>query len=59
MNHTEYQRKTKRMSAAELHFTIKDCQEALRAMPDNPKASHYADEISYCAMELHRRRNSK
>lgn len=36
-------------------FTIKDAQEALQAMPDNPKAGYYQDEISYCAMELRRR----
>ena len=43
------------MSETSLRYVIKDCQEALNAMPESEKAGHYADEISYCAMELNRR----
>ena len=35
-----------------------DCSRALEAMPDNPKAGQYQDEILYCAMELNKRRNT-
>lgn len=55
INHSEYIKKTRKMTEAELRYIIKDCQEALRAMPENPKAGYYADEINYCVMELHRR----
>jgi len=55
INHSEYIKKTRKMTEAELQYIIKDCQEALRAMPENPKAGYYADEINYCVMELHRR----
>lgn len=56
MNHTEYQKKVKGLSEAELRYIIKDASEALKALPDSPKAGYYQDEINYCANELHRRR---
>jgi hypothetical protein len=37
------------------HTTIKDCREAIEAMPHGPKAGWYMDEIHYCAAELKRR----
>lgn len=56
INHNEYQKKVKGKSEAELLYTIKDCREAIEANPDNVKCGDYADEISYCSMELKRRR---
>jgi hypothetical protein len=38
-----------------LKYIIQDCKDAIEAMPDNPKAGQYADEIHYCAAELRRR----
>lgn len=55
INHSEYMEKVKHMSHASLMYTIKDCQQAIRNMPENPKSGYYADEISYCAMEIRRR----
>lgn len=52
-------KKVKTLSEDSLRFIIKDCQEALTAMPNSPKAGWYADEISYCSMELTRRKNIK
>ena len=53
--HSEYQALAKTAMESELRYIIKDCQEAIAANPDNPKANQYADEINYCSMELHRR----
>jgi hypothetical protein len=55
LNHTEYRKKVKRMSEDQLRYTIKDCREAIEAMPHGPKAGWYMDEIHYCAAELKRR----
>ena len=38
-----------------LKYIIQDCTNALDAMPENPKAGQYQDEIHYCASELRRR----
>jgi len=38
-----------------LKHIIKDCQEAIKANPANPKTSQYADEIHYACMELNNR----
>lgn len=57
INHAEYQKKVKGMSDSALRHTIKDCQEAIKAMPDGHKSGYYADEIHYCAMELKRRQD--
>ena len=55
INHSEYQKKIKKYSAEQLLFVIKDCQEAIEAMPNGGKAGYYLDEISYCAMEMKKR----
>jgi hypothetical protein len=57
MDHAAYQKKTKGMTEEALRYTISDAQNATRSLPDNPKNGVYADEINYCAMELHRRKN--
>jgi hypothetical protein len=59
MDHAAYSRKVKKMSYSELHFTIKDCREVLKAWPDQPNYGYYADEICYCADEIRRRQKSK
>lgn len=59
INHADYQKKVKKLSDDVLRYIIKDCQEALKNMPNSPKAGYYADEISYCSMELNRRKNKK
>ncbi len=55
MDHAAYQRKVRTMSIESLRFTIKDCQEAIKANPENLNNGYYADEINYCAMELKKR----
>jgi hypothetical protein len=55
IDHAEYQQKCKLMTNEQLRFTIYDARAAIKAMPDNPKAGYYQDEIHYCAMELKRR----
>ena len=59
MNHAEAKRKAKRMSKDALEYTIKDCREAISAMPDNEKNGDYADTIHYCRDELCRRWEEK
>ena len=59
INHVEYSEKVRHMSMEALLYTIKDCKAAIAAMPDGYKAGYYADEINYCASEIHRRRNAK
>jgi hypothetical protein len=59
INHAEYMKKVKTLTEASLRYIIQDCQEAINAMPNGEKAGYYADEISYCAMELSRRASSK
>lgn len=58
-DHAGYAEKVKNMSEEQLRFIIKDAQEAIKANPDSPKSKfgYYADEINYCASELHRRRS--
>lgn len=58
MNHSEYQKKVKRLPDESLLFIIKDAKEAIKALPDNPNNSYYADEICYAGMELARRRKT-
>jgi len=55
IDHANYPKSLKGRSDDSLRFTIKDCQAAMKAMPDNPKCGYYADEIHYCGMELHSR----
>lgn len=49
-------KKVKGLSEESLRYIIKDAQEAMAAMPDNPKNGWYADEVNYCCMELARRK---
>lgn len=56
IDHKNYPKQLRHKSLSALLFIIKDCKEALEAMPDNPKSGYYADEISYASMEIHRRR---
>lgn len=55
MDHGAYQKRVRRMTDAQLHFTVKDAREALDAMPDGPNAGFYKDEMLYAAAELNRR----
>jgi hypothetical protein len=55
IDHTNYPKRLRSKSVAELRFIIRDARAAQTAMPDNPKNGYYADEISYAAMELRRR----
>jgi dTDP-4-amino-4,6-dideoxygalactose transaminase len=59
INHGEYMKKVKTLTEESLRYIIKDCQEAITAMPNGEKAGYYADEINYCAMELSRRASTK
>lgn len=59
IDHTNYPKRLKGLDSEALRFIIKDCREAINALPDNPKNGYYADEINYCVMELHRRKISK
>lgn len=55
MDHAKYQQRVKLLTGAQLRFIIHDAKAAIEAMPDGHKAGHYADEVSYAAMELMRR----
>lgn len=57
MNFAEYEKMARKMETSSLQYVIQDCQKALEAMPDNPKAGYYMDEIHICAAELRRRQN--
>jgi len=50
--HSEYMAKVKTMSTDSLRYVIKDCRNAIEALPENPKCEQYMDEIHYCATEL-------
>ena len=56
--HTETIASYKVKPSDQLKFIIKDCQEALVAMPDSPKAGQYMDCIHYAAMELNERQRA-
>lgn len=55
MDHAAYMKKVRGMSEEALRFTIRDAKAAMAANPHNDNNSYYADEVSYCAMELERR----
>lgn len=55
MNHAEEIKRVSKLPDESLLFIIKDCREAIYAMPDNPKNGDYADTSHYCGMELHKR----
>ena len=59
MDHSEYPKSLKDKNEDSLRYIISDCKAALNAMPENPNAGYYADEICYCADELNRRRKIK
>ena len=59
IDHKSYQEHVRKMTVISLRWTIKDCKNAIAAMPDGHKAGYYADEIHYCAMELKRRQDLK
>jgi hypothetical protein len=54
--HSQTITKFKVLSDESLKYIMFDCRQALKAMPDNPKAGQYMDEIHYCLMELAARR---
>ena len=56
MDHTMYPLRLRGLSLSSLYFIISDAQAAMRAMPDNPNNSYYADEVCYCTNELNRRK---
>lgn len=56
-NHSALQSIANKASWQTCIEVIKQCKEALRAMPDNPKAGHYQDEIHYYSMRLQSLRN--
>ena len=55
MNHNDFQKRLRRLPNEALHYIVRDCQEALDANPDTPKASDYLDQQHYCRMELAKR----
>lgn len=59
IDHSAYQRRVRGLSTFALHYIIADCHAAIEAMPNGEKAGYYADESSYCSMELERRRGVK
>ncbi len=52
---SHYAKKVRLMTLGELYYTIKDCKEAMKALPDNPKNGYYADEVHMCNNEIRRR----
>ena len=54
--HTQTIERYRDLNIESLKYIMFDCRQALNAMPDNPKAGQYMDEIHYCLMELARRR---
>ena len=50
--HSRYMEMVKSMSTDSLRYVIKDCRNAIEALPENPKCEQYMDEIHYCATEL-------
>lgn len=56
MDHAKYPKRLRKLDESSLRFIIKDAGEAIAANPNNPNNGYYADEISYCGMELRRRR---
>ncbi len=52
MLHAEYQERIQALPSIALRHIAKDAREAVEAMPDGPNAGYYADEVSYCNMEL-------
>jgi hypothetical protein len=57
INHTQYPKSLKSKTVSQLLYIIKDCREALEAMPESPKAGYYADEINVLQHGVVRKRN--
>jgi len=57
--HSQTIERFKEIPTESLRYVILDCRKALEAMPDNPKAGQYQDEISYAGMELKRRQSGE
>jgi len=57
IDHINYPKRLKNLDSEALRFIIKDCREAINALPGNPKNGYYADEINYCVMELYKRKH--
>ena len=55
MDHVAYPKRLRNLRENEIRFIIKDCREAVAAMPDGRNTSYYLDEINYCISELYRR----
>ena len=55
-NHSAAKNKMKTLSNDELFFMAKDCTDAVRANPENPKNDEYADTALYAWSELSSRR---
>ena len=53
--HTQTMKRFSKLESEIIKYIMFDCNRALEAMPDNPKAGQYQDEILYCSMELERR----
>ena len=58
INHDEYQKRIKKLTDAELRYTIADCKQAIQSMPNGHKAGYYMDEVHYCFQELNTRKNA-
>jgi len=58
MDHSEYQKRVRRMDDEALKFVIADCNAVLDAWRGHPNAGYYLDEICYCGQELGRRRKA-
>jgi hypothetical protein len=50
------EKRAKKMSVAELRWSIGDCQETIRVFPTSENCGYYMDEIHVYAAELKRRR---
>lgn len=57
MDHNEYPATLRNKTDAQLRYIMKDAHEAMKAFPEGPNAGYYADEVNYCADELHRRKS--
>lgn len=56
IDHRDYPRRCRRLSEAELLYTIADARESLAAWPDSPNADDATWTKYYAAAELERRR---
>ena len=55
IDHAEYQKRVKTMTDYSLRYVMRDCKQAIEAMPNGHKVGYYTDEIHYCSMELAKR----